>query len=61
MFADVKVGAFHPVLGLLDHIGDQTSLHGVVVVDLEALHYVLDLIATEHAHQVIFKGQEEAR
>ena len=35
-------------------------LQGVVIVDAEAFHHALDLVAAEHAHQVVFQRQVEA-
>ena len=60
MLADIKVGAFHPRLRLFDQPADHAHFQGQSIVDLQALHQVVRLLAAEQAHQFVFHGEVEA-
>ena len=61
MLADIKVRAFHTGLRTFDDIADKAHFQRKRVIHLEAFHQSADLVAAEHAHQVILQGEIKTR
>ncbi len=59
VLADVEVALLDLALRVLDAARDQRVLDGLVVGHAHAIHQVLDAIAGEDAHQVVFERQVE--
>ena len=49
------------LLGALDLAREDRRLHRLVVRDLEALHDPVDAVAGEEPHEVVLRGEVEAR
>src|SRR5688500_12662794 len=49
------------LLRVLDLLREDRGLHGLVVRDLEAVHDPVDPVACEEAHEVVLRGEVEAR
>ena len=60
VFTDAEVAALDLALGALDGVGEDLVLDRGVLVDLEGLHQVVDAVAAEQSHQVVFQRQVEA-
>ena len=61
VFAGVEVLRFDGFLGLLDTIRDHFRFDGHAFGHAEAVHKLLDALAAEDAHEVVFEGEEKAR
>ena len=61
ILADVEVALFDLLLRVLHALGDPGMLDGLVVGHAHPVHQVLDLVAGEDAHEIVFERQVEAR
>ncbi|KGE03265.1 hypothetical protein HRUBRA_02213 [Pseudohaliea rubra DSM 19751] len=61
LLANVEVAALNLALRLLDGVGDHAVLDGLALLHAQCLHKALDPVRGEDAHEVVFKGQVEAR
>src|SRR5690606_6049748 len=56
---DIKVIAFDTYLRLLDRLADHAMLDGLIFGDFGPRHHVLDTVAAEAFHQVVFEAKIE--
>src|SRR5262249_44655822 len=61
MFAGVEVLGFHGFLRTLNAIGNHFRFDRHAFGHTEAIHELLDALAAEDAHEVVFKREEKAR
>ena len=49
------------LLRALDLVREDLALHGLVVGEVEAVHDLVDPVAGEQAHEIVLRGEVEAR